>query len=316
MKRLFKIGCIGIAALIGLIVVIRIFAGGSEDSGEVRESTPAPIQATSVATATEAANVPVSETPSTPAPIQATSVATATEAANVPVSETPSTPAPIQATSVATATEAANVPVSETPSTPPVELVEGSIGFRIQEQNTVWWKFAYQFTLRNNTDRQRSLNHEIKFVDSDGFVVDDATAYDVVVPADGTVTHSDSTLIDASEAGSVTGIQITEAANVPVSETPSTPPVELVEGSLGFRIQERNTVWWKFAYQFTLRNNTDRQRSLNLEIKFVDSDGFVVDDATAYDVVVPADGTVTHSDSTLIDASEAGSVTGIQIKER
>ncbi len=106
------------------------------------------------------------------------------------------------------------------------------------------------------------------------------------------------------------------AQNAPVSETPSTPPVELVEGSIGFRIQERNNVWWKFAYQFTLRNNTDRQRSLNLEIKFVDSDGFVVDDATAYDVVVPADGTVTHSDSTLIDASEAGSVTGIQIKER
>ena len=68
MKRLFKIGCIGIAALIGLIVVIGIFAGGSEDSGEVRESTPAPTHATSVAVATEATRVAVVEVTATPLP--------------------------------------------------------------------------------------------------------------------------------------------------------------------------------------------------------------------------------------------------------
>lgn len=104
--------------------------------------------------------------------------------------------------------------------------------------------------------------------------------------------------------------------SVEIAENPSTPAVQIVEGSLGFRVQERNNVWWKFAYQFELRNNTNRQQAVNMEIKFVDSDGYVVDDATAYDITIPANGTTVHSDSTLIDASEAPSVAGIHIEER
>ncbi len=40
MKRLFKIGCIGIVCLAGLVALIGVLAGDSEESGEVRESTP------------------------------------------------------------------------------------------------------------------------------------------------------------------------------------------------------------------------------------------------------------------------------------
>ena len=97
---------------------------------------------------------------------------------------------------------------------------------------------------------------------------------------------------------------------------PAVPNVEFVEDSLGFRIQERNNSWWKFAYQFTLKNNTDQVIAVSVDVKFLDADGFVVDDAIAYDIKVPARGTKAYSDSTLIDASEAASVVSIQIEER
>ena len=99
-------------------------------------------------------------------------------------------------------------------------------------------------------------------------------------------------------------------------EVANAPDVEVVDGSASFRVQERNNVWWKFAYRFELRNNADREQSVDVEIKFVDSDGYEVDDARAYDITIPANGTTVHSDSTLIDTSEARSVTGIRIEQR
>lgn len=98
--------------------------------------------------------------------------------------------------------------------------------------------------------------------------------------------------------------------------TPSEPLLTIVEGSLEYRIQERNNTWWKFAYQFTLQNTSNQPVSIDLEVKFLDADGFVVDDAYVYDIVIPAGGTKTHSDSALIDAGEAASVTSIEIEER
>ena len=100
-----------------------------------------------------------------------------------------------------------------------------------------------------------------------------------------------------------------------VSRSRDAPDVEVVNGSLSFRVQERNNVWWKFAYKFTLRNNTSREQSVNVDIKFLDSDDFVVDDARAYGIDVPAFGTTEHSDSTLIDRSEASSVVSIRVDE-
>lgn len=100
-----------------------------------------------------------------------------------------------------------------------------------------------------------------------------------------------------------------------VSRVLDAPEVEVVEESLGFRIQERNNVWWKFAYQFELQNNTSRQQSVNVDIKFLDADGYVVDDARAYDITIPPNGTTVHSDSTLIDTSEASSVVSIRVAD-
>lgn len=97
--------------------------------------------------------------------------------------------------------------------------------------------------------------------------------------------------------------------------TPEGPRIELVDNSLEYRIQEQNDLWWKFAYQFTLRNNTDRNIDVGgIHIKFVDAEGFVVDDAYLWNVAVPANESRVFSDSTLIDAEEASKITGIQIE--
>ena len=51
-----------------------------------------------------------------------------------------------------------------------VEIVD--ISTKVTEQNNVWWKYAWNLTLKNNTDREKSVRAEIKWLDAEGFVVD------------------------------------------------------------------------------------------------------------------------------------------------
>ncbi len=97
----------------------------------------------------------------------------------------------------------------------------------------------------------------------------------------------------------------------PSSTRPSNP---LTLTDVSYRVGERNSTWWKFSYQFTLVNSSSRPIEADFEIKFLDSDGFVVDDHSAYNVVVPAGGTKTYSDSTLIDTGEASRVVSVQVE--
>ena len=107
---------------------------------------------------------------------------------------------------------------------------------------------------------------------------------------------------------------VVEVTPVP-TPTPAGPRIEVVKGTLGYRIQEQNSVWWKFAYQFTLKNNTDRPVSLDIKVKFLDSDGFVVDETLLWGVTVPAsEQEHVISDSALIDAGEAPKVAGLKLE--
>lgn len=86
-----------------------------------------------------------------------------------------------------------------------MELVD--ISTRVTESNSVWSKFAWNLTLKNNTDRDRAVTAEIKWVDKDGFVVDTDYEYSLVVPANSEKTFNDYQLIDASVASNVEGIE-------------------------------------------------------------------------------------------------------------
>lgn len=87
-----------------------------------------------------------------------------------------------------------------------IEIID--ISTRVTESNSVWSRFAWNLTLKNNTDRTRAVSAVIKWVDKDGFVVDSDRQYSLSVPANSEQTFNDYKLIDASVAADVDGIEV------------------------------------------------------------------------------------------------------------
>lgn len=86
-----------------------------------------------------------------------------------------------------------------------VEIID--ISTKVTEQNSVWWKYAWNLTLKNNTDRDKSVRAEIKWVDVDGFVVDSHTEYSLTVPAGEEKMFNDFALVSTPGASDVDGIR-------------------------------------------------------------------------------------------------------------
>jgi len=99
-----------------------------------------------------------------------------------------------------------------------------------------------------------------------------------------------------------------EASNSVVST--KGPNVEIVD--ITTRVTESNAVWSKYAWNLTLKNNTDREQSVMAEIKWTDAEGFVVDTDNEFELVVPANSEKTFNDYDLIDADVAGNIVGIE----
>lgn len=89
-----------------------------------------------------------------------------------------------------------------------------------------------------------------------------------------------------------------------------TPSIEIVDVST--RVTEANSVWSKYAWNLTLKNNTDRERTVTAEIKWTDAEGYVVDTDTEYGLVIPANSEKTFNDYDLIDASVAGDIESVE----
>lgn len=98
------------------------------------------------------------------------------------------------------------------------------------------------------------------------------------------------------------------------STSTSAPAIEIVD--ISTRVTESNSVWSKFAWNLTLKNNTDRDRTVNAVIKWVDKDGFVVDSDNEYNLRVPANSEKTFNDYQLIDASSVPDVEGVKAEVR
>lgn len=91
-----------------------------------------------------------------------------------------------------------------------------------------------------------------------------------------------------------------------------TATIEIID--ISTRVTESNSVWSRFAWNLTLKNNTDRPRTVSAVIKWVDKDGFVVDSDRQYSLSVPANAEHTFNDYKLIDASVAADVDGIEVE--
>jgi hypothetical protein len=58
-----------------------------------------------------------------------------------------------------------------------------SVASRVTEQNDSWWKHAWRLTLKNESAQPMRFDATIEFQDADGFVIDDDSALNLVVPA-------------------------------------------------------------------------------------------------------------------------------------
>lgn len=87
---------------------------------------------------------------------------------------------------------------------------------------------------------------------------------------------------------------------------PTTKVVDVLSATM--RVTESNNTWWKYAYKVDLRNNRNETALIVLKVKFLDREGFVIDEHRNYKVVVPAGQKTSISDFKLIDAKVAGNV--------
>ena len=103
---------------------------------------------------------------------------------------------------------------------------------------------------------------------------------------------------------------LTESSDTPNNSQEESQPIEIV--NVETKVTESNTVWSKFAWNLTLKNNTNKDKNVFAELKWVDDSGFVVDSHQEYSLGVPANSEQTFNDFALIDASVAGNVEGIK----
>ena len=87
----------------------------------------------------------------------------------------------------------------------PIEVID--VSTKVTEQNTVWWKYAWVLNLKNNTSQDRSVTAEIKWLDADGFVVDQATEWSLEVPANSEETFNGFSLITANVAPTIQTVE-------------------------------------------------------------------------------------------------------------
>jgi outer membrane murein-binding lipoprotein Lpp len=108
-----------------------------------------------------------------------------------------------------------------------------------------------------------------------------------------------------------------------VVERPASPPQSGKPGgpdeahsgleilSASARATERNNSWWRFGWVVTIKNHSKYTQAFALHVQFMDSDGYVVDEATRSNLSLPAGGTQTFRESELISASVAPRVASV-----
>lgn len=95
--------------------------------------------------------------------------------------------------------------------------------------------------------------------------------------------------------------------------TQSAPQKKNLEiADISTKVTEKNSVWWRFSWNLTLKNNTDRTRTTAADIKWVDSEGFVIDSAHEYSLEIPANSEKTFNGFALIQVPGASNVESVQ----
>jgi hypothetical protein len=114
------------------------------------------------------------------------------------------------------------------------------------------------------------------------------------------------TSASSSASGSTPG-EINPATGLPMDQP-------LIVFPASGRVTESNDQWWRWAVKFAIGNPNSDDTRRNAHIKFLDADGYVIDTADVYDLVIPADSTNYFSSYELVNLPGAANVKSIQVE--
>lgn len=73
-----------------------------------------------------------------------------------------------------------------------------------------------------------------------------------------------------------------------------------------------NSSWWRFGWNVVVQNVSEDDQIEDLEIQFLDRDGYVLDEVREYNLQVPMGSTRTFTGSALIKAAVAPRVSSVR----
>ena len=114
-------------------------------------------------------------------------------------------------TPTATLTPTPTPTLTPTPTPTPIPTPSESlqivdVSTRITEQASVWWRFAWRLTVKNNIDSAINFDATIKWLDADGFEIDQDFEFGLVLGAEEERTFTGSALISLPSARNVTTV--------------------------------------------------------------------------------------------------------------
>jgi hypothetical protein len=102
--------------------------------------------------------------------------------------------------------------------------------------------------------------------------------------------------------------------STPPASVPDKPPdgnlFEIV--SIDTKVIEANDSWTKVAWKLVVQSLSNTPIAFHASIEFLDGDGFIVDDTSAPNLVLPAKNQQTYTGYTLIDAPLMENISSIR----
>ena len=90
---------------------------------------------------------------------------------------------------------------------PQLELVSSS--FDVTETNSMWWRYSWKITLRNNSNRVVTASAKLQWLNGSGYEVDTDNEYNIIITANSSETITGSSLILLPQANTIDSLKIT-----------------------------------------------------------------------------------------------------------
>ncbi len=87
--------------------------------------------------------------------------------------------------------------------------------------------------------------------------------------------------------------------------------LELIEFT--YWISIKTEMWWRFAYEMQLKNNSDKTIVIRADIKYLNSEGDIIDSTYVENITLPADEERSITGHSLISVPSAKDVQDAQI---